>query len=88
MYIREDRILPNLHALYLLAAVSGLSAAALTPERQRGEAREQLRTAHSMLQGMGMAAFAERSDASLPRGVPSLRRRVPAEYGSVGDQVK
>jgi DNA-binding CsgD family transcriptional regulator len=37
----------------------------LRRERRRGEAREQLRTAHDMLDGMGVAAFAERARREL-----------------------
>jgi DNA-binding CsgD family transcriptional regulator len=37
----------------------------LRRERRRGDAREQLRTAHGMLSGMGVAAFAERARREL-----------------------
>jgi DNA-binding CsgD family transcriptional regulator len=37
----------------------------LRRERRRAEAREQLRTAHRMLEGMGMDAFAERARREL-----------------------
>jgi DNA-binding CsgD family transcriptional regulator len=37
----------------------------LRRERRRGHAREQLRTAHGMLSGMGVAAFAERARREL-----------------------
>jgi DNA-binding CsgD family transcriptional regulator len=37
----------------------------LRRERRRGDAREQLRTAHGMLAGMGVAAFAERARREL-----------------------
>jgi DNA-binding CsgD family transcriptional regulator len=53
----------------------------LRRERRRAEAREQLRTAHQMLEEMGMAAFAERARRELratgetarPRTVPAAR---------------
>lgn len=37
----------------------------LRRERRRGDAREQLRTAHAMLEAMGMRAFAERAGREL-----------------------
>jgi hypothetical protein len=53
----------------------------LRRERRRAEAREQLRTAHRMLEEMGMAAFAERAGRELratgetarPRTAPDAR---------------
>ncbi|HEV3228638.1 MAG TPA: LuxR C-terminal-related transcriptional regulator, partial [Solirubrobacteraceae bacterium] len=49
----------------------------LRRERRRGEAREQLRSAHAMLEAMGMVAFAERAVRELrATGETAARRSV------------
>ncbi len=51
----------------------------LRRERRRAEAREQLRTAHEMLDAMGMAAFAERARRELlATGETARKRTAPA----------
>ena len=50
--------------------------------RRRAEARDQLRTAHDMLEGMGMAAFADRARRELKATGETARKRTEA----VGDQ--
>jgi len=47
----------------------------LRRQRRRGEAREQLRTAHDMFDGMGLAAFAERAGAELRATGERARKR-------------
>jgi DNA-binding CsgD family transcriptional regulator len=47
----------------------------LRRERRRGEAREQLRTAHEMLDAMGMEAFAERARRELLATGETARQR-------------
>ena len=47
----------------------------LCRERRRGEAREQLRTAHEMLDAMGMEAFAERARRELQATGETARKR-------------
>ena len=47
----------------------------LRRERRRGEAREQLRTAHDMLDAMGMNAFAERARHELQATGETARKR-------------
>jgi DNA-binding CsgD family transcriptional regulator len=47
----------------------------LRRERRRGEAREPLRTAHEMLDAMGIAAFAERAGRELLATGETARRR-------------
>ncbi|MBO0850258.1 MAG: LuxR family transcriptional regulator, partial [Pseudonocardia sp.] len=47
----------------------------LRRERRRGEAREQLRTAHRMLEAMGVAAFAERARRELEATGGTARTR-------------
>jgi DNA-binding CsgD family transcriptional regulator len=47
----------------------------LRRERRRGEAREQLRTAHEMLEAMGIGAFAERARRELQATGETARRR-------------
>jgi DNA-binding CsgD family transcriptional regulator len=51
----------------------------LRRDRRRAEAREQLRTAHGMLESMGMQAFAERAQRELlATGETARRRTIPA----------
>jgi DNA-binding CsgD family transcriptional regulator len=51
----------------------------LRRQRHRGEAREQLRTAHRMLEEIGMEAFAERARRELRAAGETVRKRtVPA----------
>jgi DNA-binding CsgD family transcriptional regulator/Spy/CpxP family protein refolding chaperone len=51
----------------------------LRRERRRGDAREQLRTAHAMLEEMGFAAFAERARRELAAtGETARKRTLPA----------
>jgi DNA-binding CsgD family transcriptional regulator len=47
----------------------------LRRERRRGEAREQLRVAHEMLDAMGIAAFAERAGRELLATGETARKR-------------
>src|SRR5262245_39137151 len=54
----------------------------LRRQRHRLEAREQLRTAHDLLEAMGMEAFAERARRELPATGETARRRtvqIPTE---------
>ncbi len=52
----------------------------LRRERRRGDAREQLRTAHGMLESMGIAAFAERAHRELrAAGGTARRSSLPVE---------
>ena len=50
----------------------------LRRERRRGDAREQLRTAHDMLEAMGMEAFAERARRELRATGETARKRTAA----------
>ena len=50
----------------------------LRRERRRSDAREQLRTAHGMLEAMGMAAFAERARRELRATGETARKRTCA----------
>ncbi len=57
----------------------------LRRERRRGEAREQLRTAHRLLDAMGMQAFAERAQRELlATGETTRKRTVPAGTRAAG----
>ena len=58
----------------------------LRREGQRGDAREQLRTAHQMLAAMGVAAFAERARRELLATGEKIRQRSPATIGSLTAQ--
>jgi DNA-binding CsgD family transcriptional regulator len=53
----------------------------LRRERRRAEARDQLRTAHGMLQAMGMEAFAERARRELQATGETARKRAGAVSG-------
>jgi DNA-binding CsgD family transcriptional regulator len=50
----------------------------LRRERRPSEAREQLRTAHGMLEAMGVAAFAERANRELRAAGGTVRKRAAA----------
>ncbi|MEU8986741.1 AAA family ATPase [Streptomyces sp. NPDC048558] len=53
----------------------------LRRERRRNDAREQLRTAHTMLDTMGITAFAERADRELrAAGGTAHQRTVPSRH--------
>lgn len=53
----------------------------LRRERRRSEAREQLRTAHDMLEAVGMAGFAERARRELQAtGATARKRTLPARH--------
>ncbi|MET8028549.1 LuxR C-terminal-related transcriptional regulator [Streptomyces avermitilis] len=53
----------------------------LRRERRRNDAREQLRTAHGMLETRGMTAFAERADRELrAAGGTAHQRTAPARH--------
>ena len=53
----------------------------LRRERRRSEAREQLRTAHGVLEAMGIAAFAERAGHELrATGTTTHKRTLPARH--------
>ncbi len=49
----------------------------LRRERRRTDARDQLRTAHGMFEGMGVAAFAERARRELSATGETARKRAP-----------
>ena len=62
----------------------------LRRERRRHDAREQLRTAHEMLTGMGIEAFAERAQRELLATGETTRKRTAeatAELTSQEDQI-
>jgi ATP/maltotriose-dependent transcriptional regulator MalT len=53
----------------------------LRRERRRSEAREQLRTAHGMLEALGIAGFAERARRELQAtGTTASKRTLPARH--------
>ena len=52
----------------------------LRRQRRRGDAREQLRTAHDMLEAMGMEAFAERARRELRATGETARKRTVARH--------
>jgi DNA-binding CsgD family transcriptional regulator len=58
----------------------------LRRERRRGEARTELRTAHGMLEAMGMAAFAERARRELWATGETARKRSVAGPGKLTAQ--
>jgi DNA-binding CsgD family transcriptional regulator len=58
----------------------------LRRERRRGEARTELRTAHEMLEAMGMAAFAERARRELWATGDTVRKRSVVDPGKLTAQ--
>jgi DNA-binding NarL/FixJ family response regulator len=58
----------------------------LRRELRRGEAREQLHTAHAMLEAMGMDAFAERARRELQATGEITRRRTTASLAELTKQ--
>jgi DNA-binding CsgD family transcriptional regulator len=58
----------------------------LRREGRRGDARVQLRIAHTMLEQMGMVAFAERARRELSATGESVRKRAVAEPGELTPQ--
>ena len=58
----------------------------LRRERRRGEAREQLRTAHAMLDAMGIGAFAERARRELLATGETARKRTVETSGQLTAQ--
>jgi DNA-binding CsgD family transcriptional regulator len=58
----------------------------LRRERRRGDAREQLRTAHDMLDAMGMEAFAERARRELMATGETARKRTVETSGELTAQ--
>jgi DNA-binding CsgD family transcriptional regulator/tetratricopeptide (TPR) repeat protein len=58
----------------------------LRREQRRGEARQELRTAHGMLEAMGMAAFAERARRELWATGEPARKRSAAAPGTLTAQ--
>jgi DNA-binding CsgD family transcriptional regulator len=54
----------------------------LRRQRRRGDAREQLRTAHDMLEAMGMEAFAERARRELRATGETARKRAVTPTGN------
>jgi len=69
-HLARTRIRPDLARAHLLYGEW------LRRQRRRGEAREQLRTAHELLSAMGMAAFAERARRELQATGETARKRV------------
>jgi DNA-binding CsgD family transcriptional regulator len=58
----------------------------LRRQRRRGEAREQLRTAHDMLDAMGAGAFAERARRELSATGETVRKRTVETTGELTGQ--
>ena len=58
----------------------------LRRERRRGDAREQLRTAHGMLDAMGIGAFAERARRELAAAGETARKRTAETSGQLTAQ--
>jgi DNA-binding CsgD family transcriptional regulator len=73
--LRRTRVHAQLARSYLLHGEW------LRRERRRSEARAQLRTAHHLLDTMGMAAFADRARRELLATGGTVRTRRPAEAG-------
>ena len=69
-YLGRTQLRPELARAHLLYGEW------LRREKRRTEARAQLRTAHGMLDGMGMAAFAERAGRELRATGETISRRV------------
>jgi len=63
-----------------------LTASWLRRERRRGEAREQLRTAHGMLDAMGIGGFAERARRELAATGETARKRTVEASGQLTAQ--
>ena len=58
----------------------------LRRERRRTEAREQLRTAHGMLEKMGAEGFADRASRELRATGETARKRIPARHDQLTAQ--
>src|SRR5260370_36787038 len=58
----------------------------LRRERRRAAAREQLRTAHDMLDAMGIGAFADRARRELAATGETPRQRTPGARGELTAQ--
>ena len=58
----------------------------LRRERRRGDAREQLRVAHQMLEAMGLEAFAERARRELAATGETVRKRTVETRGELTAQ--
>ncbi|HEX4291422.1 MAG TPA: AAA family ATPase [Trebonia sp.] len=71
-HLARTRMRPDLARAHLLYGEW------LRRERRRGEAREQLRAAHELLDAIGMAAFAERARRELQATGETARKRVGA----------
>jgi DNA-binding CsgD family transcriptional regulator len=72
VHLARTRMRPDLARAHLLYGEW------LRRQRRRGEARDQLRTAHELLEAMGMAAFAERARRELQATGETTRKRVGA----------
>ena len=72
VHLARTRMRPDLARAHLLYGEW------LRRERRRAEARDQLRTAHELLDAMGMAAFAERARRELRATGETARKRVDA----------
>jgi len=71
-HLARTRMRPDLARAHLLYGEW------LRRERRRAEARDQLRTAHDMLEAMGMEAFAERARRELSATGETARKRAAA----------
>jgi DNA-binding CsgD family transcriptional regulator len=72
VHLARTRMRPDLARAHLLYGEW------LRRERRRGEARDQLRTAHELLDAMGMAGFAERARRELQATGETARKRAGA----------